>query len=676
MVKQDAENETVVAGAEFGLYAKEDILAHGEVAVKADTLLGKAVSNEDGKAVFELDLPFGSYYIKELAAPAGYVSSFETLEVTAKYQGQDVKVVKLESIFKNQTTKVTFKKSDITTGVELSGATLTVLDKDGNVVDTWKSVKGEEHLIERLTAGETYTLREEMAPYGYLMAEEITFTVEDTAEIQKVEMKDDVPTGTLIINKKGEFLDKVSVLDSVGGWIKHLFEYFSGSLKEVTFEVYALEDIKAADGESEDYYKKDALVATITTDETGVAKLTDLPLGKYYVKEKETANGYVLDGETREVDLTYRDQNTAEVTYSADWQNKRQKAEVKVLKKAKDSDRVLEGAVFALCNKDDIVNAKGDVILKADTVIEEQATDKDGKLTFTADLPLGHTYYVKETSPAPGFATTDQVQEFTFEYGGAEKETLSYEFTFEDEATTVEFTKTSLTDGKEIEGAKLKVTDESGNTVDEWTSGKEPHIIKELTVGKKYTMTETLPADGYVTAESITFTVEDTGEVQKVEMKDDVTKVQISKTDISGKELPGAKLTILDKDGKTVESWTSEEKPHYIEMLPIGEYTLREETAPDGYLVAEDVKFTVKDTGEIQKVVMKDEVKPTETPTETPEETPETTSTPETKDTETTKTSTSPKTGDNTPIHFWILLAGVGMAGVGGTVILRKKKKK
>ena len=91
------------------------------------------------------------------------------------------------------------------------------------------------------------------------------------------------------------------------------------------------------------------------------------------------------------------------------------------------------------------------------------------------------------------------------------------------------------------------------------------------------------------------------------------------------------------------------------------------------------MKFTVKDTGEIQKVVMKDEVKPTETPTETPEETPETpetTSTPEIKDTETTKTSTSPKTGDNTPILFWILLAGVGMAGVGGTVILRKKKKK
>ena len=676
VVKKDAETDAVIAGAEFGLYAKEDILAHENVLVKADTLLGKAVTDEDGKAVFDLDLPFGKYYIRELAAPAGYVSSDETLDVTAAYQGQDVKVIKLASEFKNQPTKITGKKSDITTGVELSGATLTVLDKDKNVIDTWKSVKGEEHLIERLTVGETYTLREEMAPYGYLKAEEITFTVEDTAEIQKVEMKDDVPTGTLIINKKGEFLEKVSALDSVGGWFSHLFEYISGSLKEVTFEVYALEDIKAADGESEDYYKKDDLIATITTDETGVAKLTDLPLGKYYVKEKETANGYVLDGTAREIDLTYRDQDTAEVTYSSDWQNNRQKAEVKVLKKEKDSDRVLEGAVFALCNKEDIVNANGDVILKADTVIEEQATDKEGKLTFTADLPIGYTYYVKETSPAPGFATTDQVQEFTFEYDGADKETLSYEFTFEDEPTVVEITKTSLTDGKELEGAKLEVTDEDGKVVDSWTSGKEAHIIKELVAGKKYTLTETKPADGYVTAESITFTVEDSSKAQKIEMKDDVTKVQISKTDISGKELPGAKLTILDKDGKVVESWTSEEKAHYIEMLPIGKYTLREETAPDGYLVAEDVKFTVKDTGEIQKVVMKDEAKPTETPTETPTEIPS--ETPETTDTPSSTISTdAPKTGDNTPVMFWILLAGLGMIGFGtSAVYLRKKRKK
>lgn len=660
VVKQDADTEKAVAGAEFGLYAKNDMEAHGTVIVKADTLLGKAVSGEDGKAVFTQDLPFGEYYIKELAAPDGYVSSDEVLEVKAEYQGQNIKVVQLSSVFKNQPTKVVFSKSDLTTGVELSGATLTVLDKDGNVVDTWKFVKGEQHLIERLTVGETYTLREEMAPYGYLKAEEITFTIEDTGEIQKVEMKDDVPTGTIIINKNGEFLDKVTALDSVGGWISHLFQYVIGSLKDVTFEVYALEDVKSADGESEDYYKKDELVATITTDDTGIAKISGLPLGKYYVKEKATVEGFVLDDEAREIDLTYRDQDTAEVTYSADWQNNRQKAEVQVVKKEKDSDRVLEGAVFALCAKEDITGTDGKVILEADTVIEEQATDKEGKLTFTADLPIGFAYYIKETSPAPGFATTDETQEFTFEYEGAEKEKVSYAFTFEDEPTVIEITKTSLTDGKELEGAKLQVTDESGKVVDSWTSGKEAHVIKELVVGQKYTLTETKPADGYVTAESITFTVEDTAKSQKIEMKDDVTKVKISKTDISGKELPGAKLTILDKDGKTVESWTSEEKPHYIEMLPIGEYTLREESAPDGYLVAEDVKFTVKDTGEIQKVVMKDEVKPEETPT------------PKTPSTQVTDT---PKTGDDTHMLIWILLAIAGMAGSVSAVWIAKKRK-
>ena len=660
VVKQDADTEKAVAGAEFGLYAKNDMEAHGTVIVKADTLLGKAVSGEDGKAVFTQDLPFGEYYIKELAAPDGYVSSDEVLEVKAEYQGQNIKVVQLSSVFKNQPTKVVVSKSDLTTGVELSGATLTVLDKDGNVVDTWKSVKGEQHLIERLTVGETYTLREEMAPYGYLKAEEITFTLEDTGEIQKVEMKDDVPTGTIIINKNGEFLDKVTALDSVGGWISHLFQYVTGSLKDVTFEVYALEDVKSADGESEDYYKKDELVATITTDDTGIAKLSGLPLGKYYVKEKATVDGFVLDNEAREIDLTYRDQDTAEVTYSADWQNNRQKAEVEVVKKEKDSDRVLEGAVFALCAKNDITGADGKVILEADTVIEELATDKDGKLTFTADLPIGFEYYIKETSPAPGFATTDETQEFTFEYEGAEKEKVSYSFTFEDEPTVIEITKTSLTDGKELEGAKLQVTDESGKVVDSWTSGKEAHIIKELVVGQKYTLTETKPADGFVTAESITFTVKDNAETQKIEMKDDVTKVEISKTDISGKELPGAKLTILDKDGKTVESWTSEEKPHYIEMLPIGEYTLREESAPEGYLIAEDVKFTVEDTGEIQKVVMKDEVKPEET------------STPETPSTQVTDT---PKTGDDTHMLLWILLAVAGMAGVVSAVWVARKKK-
>lgn len=655
--KQDAENGRVLSGAVFGIYNKKDIQANGKVLVKADTLLQEMTSDENGMATCTLDLPFGEYYVKELKAPEGFVSSDEVLEFVAEYQGQETKIVSLQAVKKNEPTTAEFTKSDLTTGVELEGARLKVMDKDGNVIDEWTSEKDKPHVIKRLVVGETYTLHEEFAPYGYLKATDVTFTVKDTAEVQKVEMKDEVPKGLLIINKKGEFLEKITLLDNVKGTVEHFFEYITGNLSEVTFEVYAAEDIKAADGVSADHYKKDELVGTITTDEKGIAKMEDLPVGKYYVKEVKTAHGFVLDGEPRFVDLTYRDQDTPVVTFDEEWQNNRQKIKVTVLKKEKDTERMLEGAIFGLFTKEDIKGRDGKVLMEAGTLIEQKTTDENGQILFKADLPVDGTYIVKEIYAPDGFVTSNEEKEFTFEYGKPEEAEVSYECVFENEPTTVELTKTDLTTGKELPGAHLKVTDEDGNVIDEWVSTEKAHVIKELTVGKSYTMTETKPADGYVTAESITFTVENTAEIQKQEMKDDVTKVLISKQDIAGKELPGAKLTILDEGGKVVESWTSTEEAHYIEMLPIGKYTLREETAPEGYLVAKDVEFEVKDTAEVQKVVMVDEEKPKE-------------STPEggkpSKD--------APKTGDNTNLLLWLIVLGMSFSGV--VVLGRKIKKK
>lgn len=605
--KQDAETGKALKGATFGLYNKEAISSGDKVIVKADTLLQEITSNEKGKAAFTLDLPLGRYYVKELQAPAGYVSSDEILEFDATYQGQDVKTIKLKSVKKNQPTTVEVTKADITTGTELDGASMSVLDKNGNVIDSWTSVKDSPHVIKQLQVGKTYILREELAPYGYLRATDVEFTISDTAEVQKVKMEDEVPVARLLVNKKGEFLDSVSLLDNAKGMIEHLFNYVTGNLTDVTFNVYAAEAIRAADGVSADYYAADELVGSITTDGNGIAQMDNLPLGRYYIVEKETAHGYVLDNEPRYVDLTYRDQDTPLVTYSADWQNARQRVQVEVLKKEKDSDKVLSGAIFGLYAADDIVSSKGKVLLAKDTLIELKTTDEDGKIQFVADLPIDSRYYIKELAAPDGYVTDQEPQEFTFEYQGSGTSVAEYAFTFEDEQTTVELSKADLTDKKELPGASLKVTDEDGNTVDEWVSKEEAHIIKGLIVGKKYKMTETKPADGYVTAESIEFTVENTKEVQKHQMLDDVTKVEISKKDITdSSEVPGAKLIILDKDGKKVESWTSTDKPHMVEKLPVGEYTLREEQAPDGYLIAEDVKFTVKDTGKVQKVKMKD----------------------------------------------------------------------
>ena len=192
----------------------------------------------------------------------------------------------------------------------------------------------------------------------------------------------------------------------------------------------------------------------------------------------------------------------------------------------------------------------------------------------------------------------------------------------------------------------------------EWTSGKEAHVIRELTVGKEYTLVETKPADGYVTAESVKFTIKDTADVQKVEMKDDVTKVKIYQTGYRPeKNFRERNSQSLIRIGKVVESWTSTEKAHYIEMLPIGKYTLREETAPDGYLVAKDVEFEVKDTSVVQHVTMVDEEKPAE---KTPEGG--------------KPVSDSPKTGDNTNLWLWFMLLGIGATGTGALAFMRKKE--
>ena len=677
--KQDAQTDKKLEGAVFGLYAASAIASadHERVLVEADSLLEEATTDAEGLAVFTLDLPFGQYYVKEHKAPAGYVSSDEVLTFEADYQGQDVPVVQLSSVKKNDPTTVTFTKSDITSGVELDGAALTILNRKGDVIEKWTSVKNEPHMVKGLTAGESYVLREEFAPYGYLRTSDVVFTVEDTGEIQKVEMKDEVPVAMLIINKRGEFLDKVSLLDNAKGTVEHMFEYVSGNLTPVTFEIYAAEDIHAADGISPDYYKKDELIDTITTGDTGIASRGDLPVGKYYVVEKETAYGYVLDNAPRFVDLSYRDQDTPIVVYDEKWQNARQKVSVSLIKKEKGSETPLKGAIFGLYSAEDIKSKAGKVLVKKDTLIEMKTTDKAGHISFIADLPIDGKYYLQEIFAPNGYVNAGEKKEFTFTYEGSDKDLLNFSFTFENEPTTVELSKTDITNGKELPGAHLQVIDGNGTVIDEWVSEEKPHIIQKLVVGREYEMIETKPADGYATAESVSFKVENTGEVQKVKMEDDVIKVEISKQDITNsKELPGAKLTIFDKDGKEVESWVSEDKPHYIEKLPVGEYTLREVTAPDGYEVAEDVKFKVEATGQIQHVVMKDAPKkqPETTPTTEKSGKPDNPTTPSTE-TPKKEAPTTPKTGDDRNPMLWLLLMMIGGSMLGGIWYFRRKGK-
>ena len=156
-----------------------------------------------------------------------------------------------------------------------------------------------------------------------------------------------------------------------------------------------------------------------------------------------------------------------------------------------------------------------------------------------------------------------------------------------------------------------------------------------------------------------------------VVMRDDTTKVQISKQDITNHtELPGAHLTITDESGKVVEAWTSTDKPHYIEKLPAGKYTLTEVQAPSGYDIAESIIFEVLPIGSIQTVTMYDRrtpYPPQDTPEPKPEPTPEPTPTPTPTP---TPVPTNPQTGDNSNLGLMLAIFGASILGLASMAIL------
>lgn len=314
-----------------------------------------------------------------------------------------------------------------------------------------------------------------------------------------------------------------------------------------------------------------------------------IPIGTVMIQETKAPAGYVIDNELHIFKIT--DEGSATDTEYVETFNmptlKNDPFTVSLDKKD-ESGKLLAGAQVQLLDS-------------SKKVVAEWTTTTE-PYVLSDELVVGETYTYHEVKAPDGYKLADDV---TFTFDGTKDLSVS----MMDLKTETYITKTDITGSNEIEGATLTVTeaDNLSTPIDEWVSQKEPHIIKGLLYGKEYVLTEKIPAAGYVTANSITFSLNDDGSVTEVTMKDEVTKVEIIKVDSKNQPLAGVKLQILDdKNSVVVPTWTTDGNPYRVDgKLIVGKtYRLHEVSTLPNYKLADDVEFTVLDTAEVQTVKM------------------------------------------------------------------------
>ena len=525
-------------------------------------------------------LPAGEYILRESAAPDGYtVAADVTFTVT-----DELKAVETVEMQDAPIETVISKVDMADTAKELPGATLQILKKvtaeDGTTSEEiavtvygekLRWISGEEAKeIKGLPAGD-YILREIAAPTGYTIAKDVEFTVSNDRKVTNKAVMEDQATEVKI--------SKVDITDAE--------KELPGATLQV-MDKYGNEIVKTVYGEE---------LKWVSGNEAKVIK--GLSAGEYTLRETIAPAGYSI---AKDVKFTITDELKA--------------AETVTMKDA---------AIEAVISKVDITNAEKEL-----PGAELQIMDTEGKevvktifgeeLKWTSaetakqikGLPAGE-YILRETKAPTGFAVAADVK-FTI----SDDLTVENKVVMKDAPTDVTVSKVALTnETRELPGATLQILDEKGEIAKtvygeqlSWISDVTAKVIKGLPAGT-YTLRETAAPDGYALAEDVAFTVNTDGTTTKVVMKDDVTRVQISKMDVTNnKELAGAHLALKDASGEIILNWISTGEPKVFEgkLIAGATYTLTEISAPSGYSLAKDITFTVNSNNEIQKIVMDDKV--------------------------------------------------------------------
>lgn len=680
-------------------------------------------TNEEGILTLPEKLPLGKYRIVETVGPNGFynewadsgnyyvdfdISTDRIYKATGDDNEDGMDTLVIGEDYWNEETlgKLTIRKT---------GETLTGKIETNDLIDPWMTGEADSDFV--------YTLRP-------LAGAEYTITAAEDIYTQDRQL--DANGSRTLWYAKGDVVAVVTTGDGSADTAvfapprtKATYDFLSvihaGTLGEVSITLplgsYHVEETKPPYG----YVgTTDSYDVTFSWDN----QLNDVVMAKSIVKNGDSEQHF---------DVVRASEASAELAeqQTLGFYNDREHARVGVYKINHETGKYLAGAVFNLYTRDDIYDIDGNKLFSAgDLISTSPETVADGYTYFNCDVPIrgewygqsdrldastnSGNYFIRELRAPLGYYLNDAEMDVIFTYDGEILQVL--DSTCANKPTEMWVSKRDLTNDEELPGATLVIKDAKDNIVDTWVSSDTLHRVTGLHFDEEYTLTEKRPADGYAVADDIVFRLErktdaDGHELDEADvyylkdkkkfwiipweewellddatviMRDDITRVQISKVDIAtGKELPGAELIIKDTDGNTVAQWVSADKPHYIEKLPAGDYTLTEITAPNGYQIAESITFTVLPTGELQTVVMKDAHIPEETPHEdtpsnTPQPTPNSTPVP-TPAPASTPTATPapmpviPQTGDVFP--FALLSAAVFGSIVGFGIFAYKRRK-
>lgn len=682
IVKKDAETGNTIpyAGAGFQLYDPNGNLITMTFTYPEVTTIDTFYTTSDGYLITPQTLEYGKgYSLVEVQAPYGYVLDSEPVyfDVEQSDSTEESGITVIEVVRSNLAQKgtITVSKSgemfssvsennglyqpvyavgglegavyEITAAEDIYTLDGTLRAEKGEVVDTVTTGADGTAKSKELYLGK-YEVREIEAPYGMVLNEEI-HNVELVYAGQDVAVTE---TATSFYNERQRVeIDLTKSLEvdkdyGVGS---------NGEIFDVTFGLYAAEDLTAADGT---VLPADGLIEIISFDENGYGKVaTDLPFGSYYVREISTNSAYIISDQKYPVTFEYAGQDTTTVHITA---NEGEAIENKLIygsvsgKKSDEDGKVLGGAVIGIFKS-------GTEEFTKENAIQTTTSKDDGSFSF-AKVPYG-TWIIREIESPKGFVLSEEEIAVTI---GKVDEVVEIELVNYFIQGNIELTKVDkdYPDNK-LSGAVFEVfadTNKNGEfNKDDELIGEMSEIdggiyqMKELRYGKYFVREKTAPT-GFVLDEKVyTVSIEEDGKTYVVENEAgkgfvnaaQTGSLKIVKTSSDGK-LEGFSFRVTGMDyGKTFK--TDKNGEIFIEDLRIGEYTVSEvnDKASAGYILPADKQATIKvDATTI--VQMHNEFRDT------------------------------PKTGDDFNPALWVNLAVVSLAGAGvlGFVGFKNRKKK